>query len=93
MKMFMKMVYQYMVILFNFSLTSNHPYSLQVENKNGATHQNNEDLSLFCFHMYFVHLPDIYDKKKKKKTKKKKKKKKKKKEEEEEGKRRRRRRR
>ena len=32
MKIFMKLVYQYMVIFFNFSLTSNHLHSLQVEN-------------------------------------------------------------
>ena len=28
----MKLVYQYMVIFFNFQTTSNHLYSLQVEN-------------------------------------------------------------
>ena len=32
MKISMKLVYQYMVILFNFSLTSNHFHSLQLEN-------------------------------------------------------------
>ena len=32
MKIPMKLVYQYMVIFFNFSLTSNHFHSLQVEN-------------------------------------------------------------
>ena len=32
MKIPMKLVYQYMVIFFNFSFTSNHFHSLQVEN-------------------------------------------------------------
>ena len=32
MKISTKLVYQYMVIFFNFSLTSNHFHSLQVEN-------------------------------------------------------------
>ena len=32
MKMSMKLVYQYMAIFFNFSLTSNHLHPLQVEN-------------------------------------------------------------
>ena len=32
MKIFMKLSYQYMLIFFNFSLTSNHLHPLQVEN-------------------------------------------------------------
>ena len=32
MKIFMKLVYQYMVIYFNFQTTSNNLHSLQVEN-------------------------------------------------------------
>ena len=32
MKIFMKLVYQYMAIFFNFSPTSNHLYPLQAEN-------------------------------------------------------------
>ena len=32
MKIPMKLVYQYMVIFFNFSVTTNHFHSLQVEN-------------------------------------------------------------
>ena len=32
MRISMKLVYQYMAIFFNFSLTSNHFHSLQVEN-------------------------------------------------------------
>ena len=32
MKIPMKLIYQYMAILFNFSPTSNHPHPLQVEN-------------------------------------------------------------
>ena len=49
MKISMKLVYQYMVIFFNFSLTSNHFHSLQVENcdSNSRLVVNEDDNGIF----------------------------------------------
>ena len=55
----MKLVYQYMTILFDFSPTSNYLYPLQVENcdKNSRLVVDEDDNGKFRLERVNVHLP------------------------------------